>query len=204
MRLSLFVSFGLFALLGGCASPTDSTFAGGPFPSTSVGTGGVTTATTTGGGIFGTYDEPVVVANPPPPAVSGGTLLILAQGHRAAVADPERDHVVIVDLDQLAVTATIALQKGDEPGRLVEDGSGLLHVVLRGSGAVATIDPTAGKELGRQLVCGDPRGIAYDAVADNVLVACVGGELVTLKSMTGEQVRRLQLDTDLRDVVIDG
>ncbi len=96
MRLSLFVSFGLFALLGGCASPTDSTFAGGPFPSTSVGTGGVTTATTTGGGIFGTYDEPVVVANPPPPAVSGGTLLIIAQGHRAAVADPERDHVVIV------------------------------------------------------------------------------------------------------------
>jgi hypothetical protein len=167
-----------------------------------------TTTTSGSGGGFpggsGTYDLPLVVPAKPTPALSGGTLLLIAQGHKAAVADPERDHVSFVDLDQLVVSATAPLQKGDQPGRLAEDSHGLVHVVLRGPGAVATLDPATGMELGRQAICGEPRGIAYDATADTLHVACVGGELVTLKASGGDPIRVLKLESDLRDVVIDG
>jgi hypothetical protein len=201
MRVALVTSSVVLALLTGCGNGM-STFGGS---SGSVGVGG---SVVTGGsgpiGPGGTFDEAVVVPASRPPAISGGTLLLIAQGRKAAVADPERDHVVIVDIDQLLVAATIPLQKGDEPGRLVEDGRGLLHVALRGSGAVATLDPVAGKEVGRVNVCAHPRGLAYDASADTVHVACAGGELVSLAATSGTAVRQLKLDRDLRDVVIDG
>jgi hypothetical protein len=165
-----------------------------------------TSSSVTGGVITsdaGTYDRPVIVASSPPPPVSGGTLTVIAAGHRAAVADPDRDQVAIVDLDALTVSATIPLEKRDEPGRIVEDAAGNVHVVLRGSGAIAALDPVAGVVLGRRPVCAHPRGLAYDAKADVLHVACAGGELVTFPA-SGDAIRQLKLDRDLRDVVIDG
>ena len=53
--------------------------------------------------------RPAAVA---PPAISGGTLRILADGHTAVAADPDRDRVYIVDLDDQAVRATITLNAG--------------------------------------------------------------------------------------------
>jgi len=119
------------------------------------------------------------------------------------VADPDRDQVVLVDLDLFKVSATIALEKGDEPGRVVEDGDGRVHIALRRAGAVVTLD-TSGAVLRRQPVCPYPRGLAYDAATDVIHVACAGGELVTLPASGGDPVRTLKLDRDLRDVVIDG
>jgi hypothetical protein len=190
---------------GGGGTPSGS--AGGPSSTATGGTGSIQTSGTTDGEDpvgNGVYEKPVVVANPPPPPVSGGTLLAIAHGHQAAVADPDRDQVNIVDLDQAVVTKTIVLSRGDEPGRLVEDAAGLVHVALRGSGAVATLDPAAGTERFRRVVCPHPRGLAYDARAGDIHVACAGGELVTLEAAGGDPVRRLALDRDLRDVVIDG
>jgi hypothetical protein len=178
---------------GGSSTTITTTGFGG----TTVGVGG------TGGGPFGTYDKPVVKASTPPPAISGGTLMVMAGGHAAAVADPDRDQVVVVDLDAIAVKATIALQKGDEPGRLVDDAAGMLHVVLRGSGVVATIDPNAAIVRSRQALCTNPRGIAYEASSNSVHVACVNGELITLDATSGGLRRQLALDSDLRDIVVD-
>ena len=76
-----------------------------------------------------------------PPAISGGTLLVLSDGNTVVASDPDRDTIYVVDLPSRTVTQTIALQPGDEPGRLVEDGAGRVHVALRGGGAVATCDP---------------------------------------------------------------
>ena len=53
-------------------------------------------------------------------------------------------------------------------------------------------------------VCAAPRGLAYDAAADLVHVACAGGELVSLPAAGGAATRTLRLDSDLRDVVVDG
>src|SRR5258705_13340015 len=133
MRVALFAPGVVsFLVIAGCsAGDGPHSFGGTSFPG--FGPGSSTTTTGSGGGPFGTYDQPVVVPARPTPALSGGTLLLIGQGHKAAVADPERDHVVFVDLDQLAVTATAPLAKGDEPGRLVEDAQGRVHVVLRGS-----------------------------------------------------------------------
>jgi len=137
----------------------------------------------------------------PVPPLSGGTLLVLADGKIVAASDPERDDVYLVDTSTNALRATVALQAGDEPGRLVQDGAGRLHVALRRGGALVTIDPSTGTVTARRAVCTAPRGLAYQAAADQVHVACAGGELVSLPAAGGGATRTLTLDRDLRDVV---
>ena len=164
--------------------PTGSPFPGGPTP------GGPTAP------------SQVVTAARPPAPISGGTLLITRDGTRAVAADPDRDRVSIVGLSDRTVLHTISLTPGDEPGRVVEDAAGRVHVALRRGGAVVSIDETTGAVLARRSVCGNPRGVAYEASTDRVHVACEGGELVSLPASGGDAVRRLNLDVDLRDVIV--
>ncbi len=151
-------------------------------------------------------DDPgsVAIAAEPPPAISGGTLAVSRSAVRAVASDPDRDRVWIVDLQAQQLTAEIVLEKGDEPGRVVEDDAGRFHVALRRGGAIVTVDADSGKVVERRAACPAPRGIAYDARTDELHVACLGGELVTLPAGPGDATRRLQLDRDLRDVVVDG
>ena len=144
----------------------------------------------------------VTLAPTPPPAVSGGTMLIAADGVTAVAADPDRDAVYWTDVSASSpVVKTVALQPGDEPGRVVQDGAGLVHVALRRAGAVVTVDLVTGTLVRRTAVCAAPRGLAYDASLDAVVVACVGGELVTLAAADDTVLRTLHIDLDLRDVV---
>jgi hypothetical protein len=144
---------------------------------------------------------PAVVAEPAP--ISGGTLLVLADGHTAVASDAELDQVWFVDLSAQVVVGNAALQPGDEPGRVVEDGAGRVHVVLRRGGAVVTIDPS-NSSVARRAVCPAPRGLAYDASLDAIHVACADGSLVTLPAAGGAATRTVVLDGDLRDVVVQG
>jgi hypothetical protein len=144
---------------------------------------------------------PAVSAAVPPRPISGGTLLVLRDGSAALASDPDRDVVYVVDLKTRVVRAAAALRAGDEPGRLVEDGGGLVHVALRRGGAVVTIDPATGLITGRQSVCAAPRGLAYDKANDLVHVACAEGTLVSLRA-AGGIFRTVTLRRDLRDVVV--
>jgi mono/diheme cytochrome c family protein len=49
-----------------------------------------------------------------------------------------------------------------------------------------------------------PRGIAYDASLEAIHVACAGGELVSYAASSGTLLRKVRLQRDLRDVVVDG
>jgi hypothetical protein len=151
-----------------------------------------------------TWPEEIVQQETPPPPISGGTLTMLADGQTAVAADADRDHVFAVDVVAQRVTADIALAAGDEPGRVVQDGAGRVHVVLRRAGAVATLDLVAQTVVARRPVCTAPRGLAWEAASDRLHVACAGGELVSLPAAGGDAVRTLQLERDLRDVVVDG
>jgi hypothetical protein len=160
-------------------------------------------------GCGGTGDDDVDPPVEPYPSwgvpISGGTLLVMADGRHAVAADPDRDRIVTVDLDAGGgVVETIALSPGDEPGRVVEDGAGRVHVALRRGGAIATIDPLAGTVAARRAVCAEPRGLAWDPATDLLHVACTDGQLVTFAAAGGDATRRLQLDRDLRDVVVTG
>jgi mono/diheme cytochrome c family protein len=139
-----------------------------------------------------------------PPPISGGTLLVLRDG-RVIAADPDRDRLFVVNVESREVQS-IALVSGDEPGRVVEDDAGRVHVVLRRGGAVVTVDPTAARVLARRDVCPSPRGLALSAAKDQVLVACEGGELVALpvdpKVEKPEATLVARLDRDLRDIVV--
>jgi len=137
-----------------------------------------------------------------PPPVSGGTLLVMNDGDLAVAADPDRDLVHVVDLANAEQLHAIELRAGDEPGRLVADASGRVHVLTRRGGAVVDLDPLAGTIEGRRALCPNPRGIAYDAEADLLHVACAGGDVVSLPAAGGAPTRRIHLGPDLRDVLV--
>jgi mono/diheme cytochrome c family protein len=145
---------------------------------------------------------PTVTAAVPPPAISGGTMLVTHDGTTVVVADSARDLVYVVDVASRTLLQTITLQAGDEPGRVAEDGAGRVHVALRGSGALVTLDPASGDVLARRAVCPAPRGVAWDGTTDSVIVACATGELVTLPSAGGAPTRTVTVERDLRDVLV--
>lgn len=156
-----------------------------------------------GGGPQPQIPAAITQAATPLPPLSGGTLLALADGKTFAASDPERDQVHLVDTSAGSVR-NVALQAGDEPGRLAQDGTGLLHLVLRRGGGIATIDPATATLGARQTVCSAPRGIVYQKDGDLLHVACAGGELVSLPAAGGAATRTVTLDRDLRDVVLGG
>ena len=145
---------------------------------------------------------PTITATTPPPPISGGTLIGLQTGSIAVASDPDRDALYIVDTSGAALLKTVALQAGDEPGRLVEDGAGRVHVALRSGGALVTVDPTSGTILARRAACPAPRGVAWDSTTDLVWVACATGELVALPAAGGPIAKQWVIERDLRDVII--
>jgi cytochrome c553 len=146
------------------------------------------------------FGETVTLASAPP-AITGGTLLITKTGV-AVASDPDRDQIYVVDLASRSLTATLALNAGDEPGRLAEDDQGNVHVALRRGGALVTVNVANAQIVGRRSVCSAPRGVTFDGTTGNLYVACNGGELVTLPAEGGAATRTLQLGPDLRDVVV--
>jgi cytochrome c len=139
-----------------------------------------------------------------PPPISGGTMLLSKDGTTAVVADPDRDFVSFVDLAGHTVRAQASLSPRDEPGRMAEDSGGLVYVALRGSGELATLSMANGQVMEKRQACAQPRGVAYDAKMDEVIVACASGELVTFPAATGAAVQTAAVEGDLRDVVVDG
>lgn len=146
-------------------------------------------------------DRPVIDADVDPPPISGGTLHLIDGGRTAIAADPDRDTVFVTPLDRADAVVAVTLEPGDEPGRVISDDDGLVHVALRGGAAIATIDPVGGVLVARNETCANPRGLALTVSRDQVLVACAGGELVT-HELGGPLVERMYVAPDLRDVIV--
>jgi len=133
--------------------------------------------------------------------VVGGTLLVTRDERTIVAADPDRDAIFLVDRASQVVTP-IVLSRGDEPGRMVEGADGTLFVALRRAGALLEIDLQSATVVQKQAVCASPRGVAYDATSSTVYVACRSGQLLSLDAQTLTRTRTLQLDPDLRDVIV--
>jgi mono/diheme cytochrome c family protein len=154
-----------------------------------------------------------IIVDETPPSVpatrvaplTGGTLLVTDDQLTAVVADPERDRLVVVDLADRSLRE-IALEPGDQPGRLVEGPPGVVYVALREAGQIVALDLAEGAIRERVAVCDQPRGVAYDGDAETPLlhVACASGELVSLDAASLGERRRLFLEPDLRDVIVRG
>lgn len=146
----------------------------------------------------GRNDDGVTIADPPPPPIAGGTLAMSRDGARVYAADADGDALYVVERSFVPFVVRVELPPGSEPGRVIEDGAGLVHVALRSAGAVATIDPVAGAVLEIRRVCANPRGLG--APTDGgLLVACSDGDMVRLAD-DGTRVD-LDLGVELRDVV---
>jgi mono/diheme cytochrome c family protein len=145
-----------------------------------------------------------------PPAISGGTLAVAHDLGIAVVSDPDRDRVLFVDLESNLPSHELALEPGDEPGRVIVDGAGRAHVALRNTHHIVTVNVATGELLSRRSVCNAPRGLASfravdDPTDDTLLVTCATGELVELEAAPdGAELARVELEPDLRDVVLTG
>ncbi len=144
---------------------------------------------------------PIASPESPPSPISGGTLRVTSDGRFAVVSDPDRDAVFVVDLSSDAVRR-VPLSPRDEPGRAVVDGRGTVHIVLRGAGALVSIEPESGSILARRAVCEEPRGVEYDGTTDRLWVACARGTLLALPARGTEGIRRVQIAPDARDVAL--
>jgi hypothetical protein len=146
--------------------------------------------------------RPAFSAEKKPPAVTGGTVAVSASGQVAVVSDAERDRVIVIDIGASpGVLSTIALNPGDEPGRVIVDDGNRAHVVLRRAGALATVDLGTLTLANRRDVCAAPRGVTLTG-PDMLTIACADGKLVTMAASGGAPLRTLALSPDLRDVVV--
>jgi mono/diheme cytochrome c family protein len=146
-------------------------------------------------------EAPPVESRVRPPPISGGTLVLTDDG-LAVAADPDRDLVYVVDLASKSLRHTIALAPGDAPGRVAQGTGGLAHVVLRGAGALASIDLAAGVVVAQRPVCADPRGVTFEHDALTLHVACADGTLVHVPEDPEGDITAEAVGTDLRDVVV--
>ena len=195
-RAVMVTALGIAAILG-CSTqmtvvdPPDNNPPGPPVPSSAPQFNGATNQAPTA-----------------PPPISGGSLITMVKPDGSAlaiVADQEEDAIDVFSLGTTpALLGTLALQTGDQPGRMVADAAGRVHVVLRNGGAIADIQPTANGAslLGRRPVCSAPRGIDYDPSTDGVIVACTTGEIMSLPASGGAATASADLGRDLRDVVV--
>jgi hypothetical protein len=154
-------------------------------------------------------DGPVVEPAHAPPPVSGGTLAVLIDGSFVA-ADPDRDVVWLVSSDRSTIRK-VALNTGDEPGRVVEGQNKRVFVALRGTGEVAELDVATASVVERRFVCGAPRGLAWLSADSTLAVACATGTLARLSYAQGSNgdwtfrsMERQSPASDLRDVVSVG
>lgn len=146
---------------------------------------------------------PVKQAAKTPPPISGGTLLQTNDGKLLVAADPDRDQLYFVDTAAKKLAFTQPLQAGDEPGRVVEDAAGRIHVVLRSAGAIASLSRLAKAEITRREVCDQPRGLAYDKANDQLVVACAEGKLVRVAAdPSGGVASSVDITRGARDVIV--
>src|SRR5687767_10384692 len=79
-----------------------------------------------------------------------------------------------------------------------------MHVALHRGGELISIDPRASTILQRRSVCKTPHRIAFETATGLLHVACAESRLVSLPANSGPASRTLELETDLRDVIVRG
>lgn len=145
------------------------------------------------------FNGPLTVSQVTPPPISGGTLFTSTDGKMLIASDPDREAVYVID----TATRTLVrrIDASGEPGRIVQDKSGKVHVALRKAGKILSFALAADAPTTRSDVCDLPRGMAYDGAADRLYVACAEGALVQMEPATLKPIKKIDLGRDLRDVI---
>ena len=183
-------------------TPPAPTSTGSPSPTpTATGTAAPTPTVTPHDQLPPVFADGVFHAAAAP--ASGGTLIVTSDGTTAVAADADRDSVFLVDLATRAVRV-VATDAGDQLGRVLEGPAGTVFVAARRGGAILALDLATATIRSRMPVCNAPRGMAYDATANALHVACRSGKLVTLDATSGSVITSVKLDDDLRDVLLVG
>lgn len=165
-------------------------------------TGEVTSSppTSTGGGLNLLQLTDVVIDSSYQLPLANGVLSVAPSGAWAAVSDAEGARLFVVAFETREVRS-VPLAVDDRPGRVLATENSI-WVQLRQSNALVLVDAVSGSISKRFSPCRGPQGWALDG--ERVHVACRDGALVTLDVNTAEEIRRVQLEDDLRDVVTRG
>jgi hypothetical protein len=141
------------------------------------------------------------------PALSGHRLAFV--GDVAVVSDPEgpnedgtRPQVHLASLSQMQLLASLNLPVGSNPESVAAASDGYAYVVAAGLGGVIAVDVARQKLGAFSATCPAPVDIATRGT--DVLVACRGGEVVTLTSdrkettLLPQQLARIAVDPTSR------
>lgn len=152
-----------------------------------------------------TDSRAVVSSQAPAAPVMGSNLLSLQSSPETVVlTDADRSRVSFVNTSS-GNQIHVDTGAGSIPNRAVEDAAGFVHVALRGTGEVVMLHPS-GELVARHKICQAPRGLDFDAVNNQLLVACAEGSLVrhSVQPTDYQTVRVIPTDVDVRDVVVLG
>lgn len=151
-------------------------------------------------------DEPPPQPTPTgvhPPPITGGTLELGPNHEIAVAADPDRDRIWIASVaGRPELLHEVLLEPGDEPGRVVIGTNNQAHVLLRGGRAIVTVDIGSGEIVQRTKVCPAPRGLDVSPTTGAVYGTCANGSVFKLDTATGMIVDELNVELNLRDVVV--
>jgi DNA-binding beta-propeller fold protein YncE len=135
-----------------------------------------------------------------PAPLFGGTVTVSSDGRVAAVSDPDRNLVRLVEVASMRVITRASFGPGSEPGRGVDDGAGHFAVVLRRSGQVAFVSQRSGAVVATHRVCAEPRGVTKASLSpDGVLVVCATGEVYGVSTGGARLLKKLGLEG--RDII---
>lgn len=179
---ALLIAVASWGLLSGCEPSTEQP--------TSSGGGGKGSA---GSSAALTAQRPVV----------GGHLLVSRDQQRVLLADVEGDRLRAFSVFSSSLAFDVALPAKSWPTRVVESADGRFHVLLRGTGQLASVTPpAAGKAAATTLVdvCAEPRALTLGSDAGEVVVGCAGGEVVRVAN--GQVVESRTTDVEWRDLEV--
>lgn len=148
--------------------------------------------------------EVVSSAAPAAPVMGSNLLGLQASPDTVVVTDADRNRVSFVSTTS-GSQVHVDTGAGSVPNRAVEDAAGFVHVALRGTGELVMIHPS-GELVARHKICQAPRGLDFDNVNNQLLVACAEGSLVrhSVQPTDYQTVRVIPTDIDVRDVVVLG
>ncbi|MDP1828783.1 MAG: cytochrome c [Archangium sp.] len=175
-------------VVSGCVVGCAQEQATGPTGRPTAGTGPVSPAQT---------QQPLMPFRP----VVGGHLVVSADGMRVVMADVEGDRLRLFSTNRVGLELDVTLPEKSWPTRIVEGHDGAFHVLLRGTGALATVKEEGGQQVVSVVeVCAEPRALAIAALSEELTVGCAGGEVVRV--LGGKVIESTPTGVEWRDLAV--
>lgn len=149
-------------------------------------------------------DGPIVESESLIPPLEGGSLD--TSGKWLVASDAQRQRVNFVDTESMQVTQSFEFDDASIPGRtFIRGEQALVSMGEKGSVVRFELDEGGTWQKGTEFsLCDRVEGLDVDPDANMGWVVCLEGVLLSFNIESGTVLDRFEMESDLRDVVVDG